>query len=151
MEADEIHAALQVPEQPDEFLRMFRGVVPAVENGVFKAHAALAAKVVLLEQADDFCFGPSLLYGHHLRPLLREGIVQADGQVALAFIQELLEPGHYADGTQSNAFGAPGQAPGGGEHLYHPFHMIPVVQRLSHSHKHGIGEFSRLLYGEVLA
>ena len=129
---------------------MFGGVIPAFEHRVFKAHPPLAREIVLLDEPHHFRNGPGLLYGHHLCALFRERIVQAHGQVALALVQKLFELGQHANGAEGNAFGAPGQAPGGGQDLYHPLHVVPVIQRLTHTHKYGIGKLLCLVNGKVL-
>lgn len=116
VETDEVDAAVQATEGLDEARGVGQVVVQAAEHGVLEREAPLAAPVVVAQQGEDLVQGEGLLHGHDGQALLRHGVVEADGKVALALVEEALQAGDDAHGGDGDALGTPAKAPVGGEH-----------------------------------
>ena len=140
MEADQVNPARDTAEQAYKGVGVAFVVVEAGEHGVLEAHAPLSGEVVLAQQFQDFCQREGFLDGHHGLPFVREGVMEADGQVALAAVQKLFQPWQYADTGQGYAFRAPCKAPVGRQDLYRGHDGVEVVQGLSHAHENSVCE-----------
>ena len=150
VEADEVDAALQAAEKPRQLMRVAGSVVPAFEQRVFETDAPLAGEVVLPDEFQHVLDGPGPLDRHQFLPLFGERVVEADGEMAFAFVQEAPELRHHPDGAERDALGAPAEPPVRREDRDSPLDGFPVVQRLPHAHEDGIGELPRLPDGEEL-
>ncbi len=150
MEADQVHPALQPPEQTDESVGVALVIVQAREHRIFKANPTLAREVIFTDHVDDILHRPRLLHRHHLHPLVRERVVEADRQVAAGRIEVLPQVRQDTDRGKGYAFGAPAETPVGGQHLYGPQHVAEVVQWFAHSHKDGVRQSPRLVDGDKL-
>ena len=82
----------------------------------------------------------SLLCRHHSEALLREWVVQADGEMAVALVEEALHAFLYADGRDRDAFRAPCPTIGSREQLRGFQHGVQIVHRLALSHEDNVGE-----------
>ena len=76
--------------------------------------------------------------------------MEADGQVALALVEETLQAGDEAHGGDGDALGTPAKAPVGGEHLSGGEYGVEVVHRLAHAHEDHVGQLVALGDGEEL-
>lgn len=150
MEADEVDPALQPPEQPDKCVGMALVIVQSGEHGIFKAHTALACEVIFTDHVDHFLHRPRLLHRHHLRPFVRERVVEADGKVAAGRIEVLPQVRQDTDRGKGYAFGAPAETPVSRKHLDGLHHVAEVVKRLAHSHKDGVRQLRGLVDGDEL-
>ena len=88
MEPDKVDTAVEPFQQADQPFGMAEVVVDATEHGVFERYAPLSAPVILLKQCDDVGNGIGFLHGHNGQSLFGKRVVEADGQVALAFVEE---------------------------------------------------------------
>lgn len=150
MESDEVDPTGESMQQPHCFGGVAQVVVETSEHGVLKRYAPLSAPVVALEQLHHISNGIRFLHGHDLQALVGEGVVEADGQVALALIEKAPQAGDDADAGDGDAAGAPAEAPGGGEHFGAAQHGVEVVHRLAHAHIDDVGEAVELGDGENL-
>ena len=105
----QVHSAFHGSKQPDQFFGMGFRVIQPFEDNVLETQPSLVGPVLLLEQGDEFPQAVAILSRHHFQPLLREGIVEADGKVAGAFFQETRQVLPYAYCGDSYPFGAPRQ------------------------------------------
>ena len=150
VEADEVDAAVESPQGLGEACGVGQVVVEAAEHGVLEREAPLAAPVVLSQQGEDLAEGECLLHGHDGQALLRHGVVEADGEVALALLDEALQAGDDAHGGDGDALGAPAQAPVGGEDAADGQDGVEVVHGFAHAHEDNVGELLELGDGEEL-
>ena len=98
VEADKVDAAVQPVEQADKGIGMAARVVNALENDVFKGEPALrraframrnfAAKILLLQKGRDVGDAEGFFGGHECGAVGRYGVMQADGEVAAALVEE---------------------------------------------------------------
>ena len=98
MEAYEVHSTFQSSEHADQRVCMGLSVVETGKHRIFEADSSLTGEVILLDQIDDFLYRPRALNRHYAQTFRSERIVEADSQMALAFIQISLEIRKYADG-----------------------------------------------------
>ena len=75
METNKVDAAVESLEQSEQLVGMLGGVVDAAPADVLKAHAALVAPVVLLEEGDDVREVVGLLNRHNLLAFSTKRIV----------------------------------------------------------------------------
>ncbi len=146
MEADEVDAAVESRQQLDQLTGIEQRVVYPVEHDVLERESPLVAPVVIAQHLDDRGDGCRFLDGHDGKPLFRDGVVQADGQVAFAFVEEPLQVGGESDGGEGDAFGAPGQAIVGHQQFRSLLYLFVVVERFAHSHEDQVGDLLRVGY-----
>ena len=151
VETDEVDAAIESAQQADQLGGMGKVVVHAAEHGVFEGYAPLAAPVVAAQEGDDIGDGVCLLHGHDVEALGGHGVVETDGHVALALVEEPFQSGEDAHGGDGDAVGAPAQAPRGGEHFGAAEDGVEVVHGFAHAHIDDVGEAPELGDGENLA
>ena len=125
-------------------------IVQSGEHGIFKAHTALACEVIFTDHVDHFLHRPRFLHRHHLRPFVRERVVEADGKVAAGRIEVLPQVRQDTDRGKGYAFGTPAETPVSRKHLDGLHHVAEVVKRLAHAHENGIGQIWRLVNGDKL-
>ena len=140
MEADEVDAALQSIEQAHELAGIGHGVVDSVEEDVLERKAALTAEVVGLEELYHLGDRIDALGRHELGAQLGRRSMQADGEVAIALVEEALEVALDTHGREGDAAGAPCQGAGIGEQAQGLEHLIGIVERLAHTHHYHVGE-----------
>lgn len=150
VEADQVDPALQSAKQPDKRVGVTLVIVQAGEHSIFKAHSALACEVIFTDHLDHFLHRPRLLHRHHLRPFVRERVVEADGEVAAGGFEVFPQVRKDSDGRKGDTLRAPAESPVGGQHLDRPHHIAEVVQRLAHSHKDGVRQLRGLVDGDEL-
>ena len=118
----------------NQFGGMDEVVVETFEEGVFEREATLTMPVVLLEHRHHFGDGVGLFHRHDGETLLRNGVVEADGKVTLAFLKESLKGRNDTHAGNSDAVRTPRQTPIGGEHLGRSKDIVVVVHGFAHAH-----------------
>ena len=101
MEPDEVDAAFQRREQAHQLACMAFRIIESAEDDVLEAEPPLMAPVLLLQECQHLMDAVRLLSRHHRKALIGERVVQADGQVAVALLEEALHTFPYADGRRS--------------------------------------------------
>ena len=140
MEADEVDAAFQRREQAHQLACMAFRIIESAEDDVLEAEPPLMAPVLLLQECQHLMDAVRLLSRHHRKALIGERVVQADGQVAVALLEEALHTFPYADGRDRDALRAPCPAIGSREQLRGSQYGIQVVHRLALSHEDDVRE-----------
>ena len=125
-------------------------VVDAGEHRVFETDAALPREVVFAKQADDLLQRPAFLDRHQRGAFCREGIMEAHGQVTVAFVEEMRQDGQDADGGERHALRAPAQPPVGRDDRQGSRDLRPVVERFAHAHEDGVGQLLRFVDAQQL-
>ena len=149
VETDEIDAAVEGSQQAHEGVGMAVAVVEAVEDDVLEGQAALlgalfvivvglAAEVVLAEYADNVFDAESALGGHDLGALGGEGMMEGDGEIAVALVEEAHKAFGQTDTADSDATRTPAVAPlfGQGQGSFQD--SIKIVKRFTLPHKHDV-------------
>ena len=72
-------------------------IVPAREHSVLEAYPPLSGKIVFPYEREYLIQIVCLLDRHHLRPLVRERVVETDGKMAPGLIQVAAELRYYPD------------------------------------------------------
>src|SRR5574344_74742 len=140
VEAYQVDAALQSVEQLYDFADMRRAVIDTPEDDILEREPALMAEIISAEQVHDICDGVGFLGRHHLSALLGDGRVHADGQMALALIEESFQPLLQSYTTHCNPFRTPCISVVGSHNLCHLKHIVQIVERFTLSHKNDIGQ-----------
>lgn len=125
-------------------------IVESAEHSVFERDATLATPVVATKERHHIGDGVGFLHGHDAEALLGERIVQADGHMTAALVEEALEAGDDAHSGDGDAVRAPSQTPRSCEHLGAAEDVVEIVHRFAHAHIHDIGEEMELGDGEDL-
>ena len=97
MESDEVNPTFEAPEESYNRIRMTFVIIEPGKHGILETHSALAGKVIFANQGDHIPQVISLLHRHELSPLVREGVVQTDGQMTFGLIQVSFQRREYAD------------------------------------------------------
>ena len=140
METNQVDPAVQSPHQLHQFFGICQIIVHTAENDVFERQAPLFAEVIPPEHVDNFTNGKSLFGRHQFTTLCRERRVHAYRQVAIALFQEAFHSTSQAYRRNRDSFRAPGITIVCGQHLQRPQHSIQIIHRLTHPHKHHIGQ-----------
>jgi len=140
METNEVHTAFEAFEKADETVSMALVVVETGEHGIFETYTALASEVIFLDKVEHVFFAPCFLDRHDAGALLREWVVEADCEMALALVEIATEVRKDTDGRDCDALWAPAESPIGGQHGDGAHDVVVVVERLAHAHEHGIGQ-----------
>ena len=150
VEADEVDTAIKPLEQAYQFGGMAGVVVEPFEHSVFEGDAPLAAPVILPEQGHHIGYGVGFLHGHDVQPFGSEGVVQADGYVALALVEKTAQPRDDAHSGDRDAVGTPSKSPRGSEHLGATEHVVQIIHGFAHTHIYYISEAVKFGDGENL-
>ena len=98
------------------------------------------AEVVAAQQFHHLLDAHAPFGGHELGAQGVGGGVEADGDVAIALLEESFQLVFHADAAHRDALRAPGPAIVGSENLRGPQHVVEVVHRLALSHEDDVGE-----------
>ena len=104
----------------------------------------------MAEQLHHLRNGAGPLGRHQSEALLGEGVVQTDGEVAIALVEESAETLHHTYGADGDALGAPCQAVVGGHQCECLQDVAYIVERLAHAHEHHVRKALALGDGEHL-
>ena len=140
MESYEIHTTFQSLEHPYQSISMGLCVIETGKHRIFKTHPALAGEIILLYQIYNFLDRPCTLYRHHAQTFRSERIMETDSQVASALVQIPLQIRKDSDCGNRYPLRAPRETPVSSKDLDGTHHIFIIVQRLSHTHEHGIGK-----------
>src|SRR5699024_6550142 len=92
VEPYQVDTALQSVEQPGEFLHMGRRIVHARKHDIHETDTPLAGEIVTAQQLHRIAYRKGPLYGHDFRTLTGKRVVQADGHVHPAFVEQAAQP-----------------------------------------------------------
>ena len=151
VEAYEVDAAVEGCEESEQGVGVGIAVVEASEDDVLKGQSSLlgafgivvvglAAEVVLPEQGDYVFDAESALGGHELVAFGGDGVMEGNGEAAWAFVEESHQSFGQPYGGNSDALGAPGPAPGGGEGGGSAEDVVEIVEGFALSHEDDVGE-----------
>lgn len=150
METDEVDVARETAKEFEQLGSVGSRVVTSAKHSIFKSEVALTGPVVLAEEGHHIFDGVGALNRHDGATLFREGIVEADSEVALRLVEEFLQRGDDANGRECDAMGTPTKPPVSGEHFNGLKHLREIVERFTHAHKYHIGKRLAFRDGENL-
>lgn len=146
METDQVHAAVETAEQSGERIGVAQIIVDTAPDDIFGRQSTLVGKIISAEKLHDPRDRKRSFDGHQLLAFGRERRVDTDSHMHLCLVEQSAESIELTDARHRDALRTPREPPRSSQHLDGFQHLVDVIHRLAHAHKHEIRQ--RLALGD---